>query len=226
MTDLPQFCPVLVFRPQADPCGLEMPCPVHPPKPEPDDLWDVLQRDAAGGDAVLLHRFLSVMRREGYAIVSLQDIVAPAVIGAFQEGLSEGISVDPVAHSVSVDPMAMIDAINRSGLVIGKIPDIKEDLIGLPGGLLRTHARARCVGRFCCIHNPSEHSLRNAEMDWEEDNERMIRVCIHGERHPDPDHLAFIRAIHGDFYAAQQAVHECDGCCMLTPDTTLTQEAR
>lgn len=66
-----------------------------------------------------------------------------------------------------------------------------------------THDAAKCAGRHCCIHNPSDHHMRSWTMHWRDDTGVMERLCPeHGVGHPDPDDAAFNVRIHG-----------CCGCC-------------
>lgn len=82
------------------------------------------------------------------------------------------------------------------------------------GTWLKVHSRPECQGRNCCIHNPSEHPLKNAPLRWRTDRGFMERVCPHGIGHPDPDDLEFKRDLLGDhFKAFGFEVHGCDGCC-------------
>jgi hypothetical protein len=85
--------------------------------------------------------------------------------------------------------------------------------------LTNIHPEGTCLLGVCSIHNPSDHPLRDAPMDWFGDNIRaLVRVCEHGFRHPDPDDLRFKMAT-GDSITveAMSSVHlvaeNCDGCC-------------
>ena len=82
------------------------------------------------------------------------------------------------------------------------------------------HDPEQCAGRNCCIHNPSDHPLRDAPLAWIQldDSGVMGRRCAHGLWHPDLDAMAFL------FYTFQimlveavSSVHlvqeNCDGCC-------------
>lgn len=75
------------------------------------------------------------------------------------------------------------------------------------------HDRDKCAGEFCCIHNPSDHPLKHAELNWRGDRRIMERLCSHGVGHPDPDDLTY-RLQQGEDpkYAG---VHGCcpEGCC-------------
>lgn len=77
---------------------------------------------------------------------------------------------------------------------------------------LRVHAKSDCVGEFCVIHNPSDHSLRDAPLNWRADRRPPFfeRFCEHNVGHPDPDSVAYLG---GKPNGA--AVHGCceAGCC-------------
>lgn len=76
-----------------------------------------------------------------------------------------------------------------------------------------THSADKCAGEYCCIHNPSEHHMRDWTMNWRADKGVMERLCPeHGVGHPDPDDVAFnIRA--GRAYLNS---HGCCGCCQIS----------
>ena len=84
--------------------------------------------------------------------------------------------------------------------------------------LTNIHPEGTCIGEHCCIHNPSDHPLKNAPMEWYPQISHMVRVCEHGFQHPDPDDIQFKMMI-GDFMAVEaiSSVHlvreNCDGCC-------------
>lgn len=95
------------------------------------------------------------------------------------------------------------------------------DIIALHDGTILTnvHSANSCDLEYCCIHNPSDHPLRNAPLTWMGPPIRtMGRVCAHGKYHPDPDDLAFKTATL-DWIAteaimsAHMVVENCDGCC-------------
>lgn len=71
---------------------------------------------------------------------------------------------------------------------------------------IRTHAKSRCEGEICTIHNRSNHSMRSFPQLWRSDRAIMERICEHGVGHPDPDEF---RIIHG----FDDSTHGCDGCC-------------
>lgn len=86
------------------------------------------------------------------------------------------------------------------------------------GTLKNVHEKVECFLEYCCIHNPSEHPLREAPMDWWGEFRHMVRVCEHGISHPDPDDLQF-KIARGDWVTTESicSVHlmkeNCDGCC-------------
>lgn len=71
--------------------------------------------------------------------------------------------------------------------------------------VLWVHNRAKCAGQNCCIHNPSNHHMREWPQNWRDGRGVMERICPHGIGHPDPDDPAFQNEY--------EAVHGCDGCC-------------
>ncbi len=77
-----------------------------------------------------------------------------------------------------------------------------------------THSPDKCKGHYCCIHNPSEHHMREWTMLWRDDTKVMERLCpTHGVGHPDPDEVAYnVRA-----GKAHKNVHGCCGCCHPAP---------
>src|SRR5690242_385678 len=93
-----------------------------------------------------------------------------------------------------------------------------EPTFGFPIGVRRLHVHDRedCEGPHCCIHNPSDHPLRDMELMWRSDvgpMGKMERLCTHGIGHPDPDDVEY-RQSHGDPNAQLWAdTHACDGCC-------------
>ena len=95
--------------------------------------------------------------------------------------------------------------------------DAAEELLGVQLGkvVLRTHSASQCSGEFCCLHNPSDHPLKSAPLNWRADRGMMERTCEHGIGHPDPDDLAHKRRVMSaaDYDRQAFGVHGCDGCC-------------
>lgn len=69
----------------------------------------------------------------------------------------------------------------------------------LPGSgeiISGVHARADCIGRNCCIHDPSDHAMRDWAMVFR--HGRMYRRSpITGRRYLDPDDIAYHRMVDG-----------------------------
>jgi hypothetical protein len=82
------------------------------------------------------------------------------------------------------------------------------------GQRIETHSRAMCRGRACCVHNPSNHHMRDWPQVWSTRLGLMERFCPHGWGHPDPDHVSFVVSHFPDPVCEPGAqVHGCDGCC-------------
>jgi hypothetical protein len=77
--------------------------------------------------------------------------------------------------------------------------------------LKNVHDPFLCQGRGCSIHHPSDHHMRDWPMVWRDFHMYFERQCSHGIGHPDPDDMAYQRALNGrdDLIG----VHGCDGCC-------------
>lgn len=72
--------------------------------------------------------------------------------------------------------------------------------------LVDVHEQWQCLGNFCTIHKPSDHSMRGMKQRWRADRALMERVCEHGVGHPDPDEIGLDESGRG--------IHGCDGCCL------------
>lgn len=83
------------------------------------------------------------------------------------------------------------------------------------GETIRTHTKDRCAGGPCCIHNPSDHPLRDLPLHWRPTIGLMERICRHGVGHPDPDSLHYETMVYGVDYAKARSVHGCcpESCC-------------
>jgi len=96
----------------------------------------------------------------------------------------------------------------------GQAEPVEQDSMTLPNGdVLRFHPQKQCAGGTCCLHNPSDHHMKEWPLNWRDDRGLMERICEHGVGHPDPDGLAHIVAVHGQKAADVEAVHGCDLCC-------------
>ena len=86
------------------------------------------------------------------------------------------------------------------------------------GSKLTTHDPHQCIFDHCCIHNPSDHPLRDAPMEWLDfgDAGVVYRACSHGSIHPDPDAVEFLaNLLKLGLVEAISSTHmsNCDGCC-------------
>lgn len=79
-----------------------------------------------------------------------------------------------------------------------------------PTIMTNVHDPARCEGRGCVIHHPSDHHMRSWPTHWRADRYLMERMCLHGVGHPDPDDVAYQDSVMPERAAG---VHGCDGCC-------------
>lgn len=88
------------------------------------------------------------------------------------------------------------------------------------GVQLEVHERTQnCLNHGCCIHNPSEHALKDAPLVWRSAGmfdwkpSHFERICEHGVGHPDPDALAYLVRVGKEELAHSLGTHGCDGCC-------------
>lgn len=79
--------------------------------------------------------------------------------------------------------------------------------------LYNVHDPEKCAEQACCIHNPSDHVMKDFPQLWRNDRYMMERVCPHGIGHPDPDHMTHMRLVYGNEFASYHSIHGCDGCC-------------
>ena len=79
--------------------------------------------------------------------------------------------------------------------------------------LVRVHPPNRCGGEVCVIHNPTDHPMREWPIVMRET--LILRVCPHGNKHPDPDSLSyFVNQWESIGLSADRwRGHTCDGCC-------------
>lgn len=76
---------------------------------------------------------------------------------------------------------------------------------------LRVHTKKQCKGQYCCLHNPSDHHMK----DWPifirmDKNTLAERVCTCGIGHPDPDSLKYLVGIG---CSKMLTMHGCCGHC-------------
>lgn len=92
------------------------------------------------------------------------------------------------------------------------------------GLVVSNHSAAICAGSRCCIHNPSEHHMREWSMAYRTDRALRCpthlvhglvlteRICPHGVGHPDPDSLSYLKEHDPEGWGAW-GIHGCDLCC-------------
>lgn len=97
------------------------------------------------------------------------------------------------------------------------------DTTSIPG--LVVHDPEACKGQHCCVHNPSDHHMKDWPLNWRGDKGIMERICPHGVGHPDPDDLAHRHRVAQQRSAGKadsiywledvntSTIHGCDGCC-------------
>lgn len=99
------------------------------------------------------------------------------------------------------------------GYLLQDLDDKGLELIAWEDGFMRVHAQRLCKGHACCIHNPSDHRMKDWRQHWRNDRGLMERLCPHGVGHPDPDDIAFKARTRGERFARVESIHGCDGCC-------------
>lgn len=104
----------------------------------------------------------------------------------------------------------ILDPGDPSQAVVGSHSEARWGAYAGSAVITNIHDAARCAGRECVIHNPSEHAMRRWDLHWRDDRGIFERICPeHGAGHPDPDQLTFWRATGQE----AQAIHGCCGCC-------------
>jgi len=104
---------------------------------------------------------------------------------------------------------------------VGQPRFARQTLLG--GQKIYAHTAGTCAGANCSIHNPSNHALKDAPMNWRKDISVMERICDHGVGHPDPDDVNF--RIKNGANPATASTHGCDGCCQQTAPAAVATPA-
>lgn len=79
------------------------------------------------------------------------------------------------------------------------------------GQQLLIHNKKDCKGKYCSIHNPSNHHMVNWPTHWRYDRKLMERIDPMGCGHPDPDDLAYKESLGMDILT--ESIHGCTGLC-------------
>ena len=83
--------------------------------------------------------------------------------------------------------------------------------------VVTVHEESKCQGGFCCIHNPSDHHMKDWPTNWRQDLGIMERIDDEGVGHPDPDAIEYVRRTRGDKIADALSIHGCNGKCFKKP---------
>lgn len=192
---------------------------------EPDDLtsddlpdaFDIVAEAMGAQSSADVIRFIRILNQHDYLVGKFTEDDLPELAGALGEVLPQVASLVPGPEGlfgVLCDVPALLRGLNALGFMVVRQPPLRHDYYSMPGGgILATHPADRCQGQPCCVHNPSDHPLRQAPMEWMAEQRLMIRTCAHGLNHPDPDHLSWLRTTGAHSAADVQTVHRCDGCC-------------
>ena len=88
-------------------------------------------------------------------------------------------------------------------------PKLRSNRINLEHSpqYLFCHDEGTCLGRYCTVHNRSDHPMRDFPQNWRWDRNLMERVCPHGIGHPDPDEIYLSRD--------GRDIHGCCGICCI-----------
>lgn len=144
------------------------------------------------------------------------------IIGVTKNGIKEKCTVEGKCsrHYRHIDPKTgkgvkprMLTDVEAIEMLI---KDRMEIFVDGNGREVRVHPAGTCAGQNCSIHNPSNHPLKDAPLNWRDDRKMMERICQHGVGHPDPDDVAYnVIALGKD--ESTYATHGCDGCCATVP---------
>ena len=107
---------------------------------------------------------------------------------------------------------------NETNGYINVISKTADELKHTNQGTLRTHYPEDCIGDHpCAIHNTASlHPLAWAPLLWDEDQKLLLRVCEHGQLHPDYDSAQWYQS-QGNWH---RNIHTCDGCCGINKSRT------
>lgn len=89
------------------------------------------------------------------------------------------------AINLDLDIIKAAQARQRSIAMVKRDTFEEHTLVG--GQTIYTHRERECWGYWCPIHNQSPHHMVRWEQRYDWKHNVMVRVCEHGEEHPDPD---------------------------------------
>lgn len=95
---------------------------------------------------------------------------------------------------------------------------VVNNRVKLPNGQIinNVHDESSCADRPCSIHHPSVHHMAGSSQRYDYDKVMMMRVCMHGVPHPDPDDKMMYRLSVSDEFADIE--HQCcSGWCCQAP---------
>lgn len=132
------------------------------------------------------------------------------------------------AHTAArFDPSTVGRRLDRPGGIgqVLYVPEHSEWIIPIAFGdrgiamrtvtLTGVHSVDRCEGHTCSLHRPSIHSARMLPFAVHPKDHRQLRICLHGQHHPDLDSVDLITGERDSHCEARE--HECDGCCVQSP---------
>lgn len=82
--------------------------------------------------------------------------------------------------------------------------------------LRNLHPREQCLMEVCVLHNPTRHRMTTWPVSLELGTGVILRHCIHGSGHADPDSLQWYIAQNGlepSHWEGKACAWGCDGCC-------------
>lgn len=88
---------------------------------------------------------------------------------------------------------------------------MEEFKLGNGRKLVNVHSKSDCMGP-CPIHGPSDHHMKDWDLNWRSDLGIFERICKCGVGHPDPDSLSYIRKTDPKL-AESLSIHGCCRCC-------------
>lgn len=128
-----------------------------------------------------------------------------------------------MANQTTGFPSALYEAVKRAYGLPSRVWPVQashpEQLHAQDGRVLVIHRRETCAPP-CPWHSPRDHALADRPLYIRTTigpPYLALRICPHGEMHPDPDSLEYCRTAANNLSPAQfkkqYQAHVCDGCC-------------